>query len=141
MPLLLSRMVQSLLLLGIGTINPFLKYLGIYSIPVMLLISQVIAAVAMRPQYFRCSAVILSHPGTLRLFNFMIILCMILKSKLSYPISSWSIFKRFENSFASTSHLKSSSNSTLCLSQTNLDSIIPFPMNIIGICTKFSGVI
>ena len=45
-------MVQSLLLLGIGTINPFLKYLGIFSIPVMLLISQVIAAVAMGPQYY-----------------------------------------------------------------------------------------
>ena len=34
-------------------------------------------------------------------------------------ISSWSTFKRFEHSFVSTSRLKASSNSTLCLSSYN----------------------
>ena len=67
MHLLLSLTVLSLSAFGMGTMGPRLNCWGIFSLLTIPIISHVIAPIRYSPPYFRCSAVIVSPPGTLLL--------------------------------------------------------------------------
>ena len=142
MPLLSSRMVQSLLLLGIGTINPFFKYLRIFFYSGYAVNKPSDSSGSNEATIFQVLCCYHVPSRDLSAFQFHDTFMHDIKIGTLIPdfelVNIQAIWEQLCFNFPSKIFIEF--YTVLVIIQI-LIIFIPFPMNIIRICTKLSGVI